>query len=170
MLRTFLQLQDPSNHEDLASRQQWNSFTDVDVDPSAVVLNCRIAKGKIGPGCVLVNVVAPEVDLEGCILVKVSTTKPVKGKGGLLYNVVEEKGEELRCDAVRADIFMPGGVHHKVYSDRSTDGGKAWKETLPKNSFSFEGIYKANQPLDVTQCTQEATFAHEAVGAKPWGK
>ena len=30
------------------------------------------------------------------------------GQGGLLYNVVEEKGEELRCDAVRADIFMPG--------------------------------------------------------------
>ena len=114
-------------------------------------------------------------------------------QGGLLYNAVEQRNSDLPCDAVRADVFMPGGVHHKIYSTPGTDGGKAsgwtrgwanhlgrkslcrseriplvwgpwiaafgcpkhfhvaslatwqvWKDTLPNNSYSFEGIYKAS--------------------------
>jgi len=160
-LRTFLGLESDSN-----GRQQWNTLGHVEVHPSAVVLNCRIGSGRIGPGSVLVNVVAPQVNVEQCILVKVSSMVPVFGKGGLLYNAVEQRSSDLPCDAVRADVFMPGGVHHKIYSTPSTDGGKVWKEKLSNNSYSFEGIYKANQPLDVLECTQEANTAHENVGNK----
>ncbi|CAK8989984.1 Uncharacterized protein SCF082_LOCUS2064 [Durusdinium trenchii] len=160
-LRRFLCLE-----TDRSQKQQWNSLEHVEVDPTAVVLNCRIGSGRIGPGSVLVNVVAPKVDVEMCILVKVSSAVPIFGKGGLLYNVVEERSSDLPCDNVRADVFMPGGVHHKVYSTPSTDGGKVWKEKLSSNSYSFEGIYKANQPLDVLRCTEEAQTAHENVGNK----
>jgi len=159
-LRRFLGL------ESSKGRQQWNTLEHVEVHPSAVVLNCRIGSGRIGPGSVLVNVVAPQVNVENCILVKVSSMVPIFGKGGLLYNAVEQRNSDLPCDAVRADVFMPGGVHHKIYSTPSTDGGKVWKDTLPNNSYSFEGIYKANQPLDVLECTQEANSAHENVGNK----
>ena len=34
-------------------------------------------------------------------------------------------------------------------------GGKAWKVQLQGNPLSFEGIYKANQHLDVGACTTE---------------
>lgn len=159
-LRRFLGL------ESSKGRQQWNTLEHVEVHPSAVVLNCRIGSGRIGPGSVLVNVVAPQVNVENCVLVKVSSMVPIFGKGGLLYNAVEQRNSDLPCDAVRADVFMPGGVHHKIYSTPSTDGGKVWKDTLPNNSYSFEGIYKANQPLDVLECTQEANSAHENVGNK----
>eukprot|EP00439_Symbiodinium_sp_Y106_P024247 s5997_g2.t4 len=166
-LRTFLRLQQPSLESDLSLRQQWNTLDGVTVDPTSVVLNCRIGAGKIGPGCVLVNVVAPTIDVENCILVKVSSSHPISGKGGLLYNVVEGgKGDTLPCDRVRADVFMPDGIHHKIYSTPSTDGGKVWKEKVQGNNFSFEGIYKANQPLDVSKCTEAANSSHDAVGNK----
>jgi len=166
-LRTFLRLQQPSLESDLSLRQQWNTLDGVTVDPTSVVLNCRIGAGKIGPGCVLVNVVAPTIDVENCILVKVSSSRPISGKGGLLYNVVEDgKGDTLPCDRVRADVFMPDGIHHKIYSTPSTDGGKVWKEKVQGNNFSFEGIYKANQPLDVSKCTEAANSSHDAVGNK----
>jgi hypothetical protein len=56
---------------------------------------------------VLVNVNAPSVDVEGCVLINVTSTRPIKGRGGLLYNVVDEAGgvEPLTCDAVRDDVF-----------------------------------------------------------------
>ncbi|CAE7654414.1 ABCG25, partial [Symbiodinium sp. CCMP2592] len=166
-LRTFLRLQQPSLESDLSLRQQWNTLDGVTVDPTSVVLNCRIGAGKIGPGCVLVNVVAPTIDVENCILVKVSSSRPISGKAGLLYNVVEDgKGDTLPCDRVRADVFMPDGIHHKIYSTPSTDGGKVWKEKVQGNNFSFEGIYKANQPLDVSKCTEAANSSHDAVGNK----
>lgn len=46
-------------------------------------------------------------------------------KDGLLYNVVNDSDDDLLCNAVRADVFMPGGVHHVMQSARSIDGGKA---------------------------------------------
>mmetsp|Transcript_18987 Transcript_18987/g.35610 ORF Transcript_18987/g.35610 Transcript_18987/m.35610 type:complete len:84 (+) Transcript_18987:2-253(+) len=61
---------------------------------------------------------------------------------------------------------MPDGIHHKIYSTPSTDGGKVWKEKVEGNNFSFEGIYKANQPLDVSKCTEAANAQHDAVGSK----
>ena len=57
-LRTFMKLGE--------KRQLHNSLgKGVSVDPTAVVLNCKIAAGRVGPNCVLVNVAAPSVDLEG---------------------------------------------------------------------------------------------------------
>jgi hypothetical protein len=107
---------------------------------------------------VLVNVNAPSVDVEGCVLINVTSTRPIKGRGGLLYNVVDEAGgvEPLTCDAVRddvfdnpnpnpnpnqvrADVFMPGGIKHVMHSSLATDGGTAWKVTLDGNPHSFEG-------------------------------
>ena len=71
----------------------------------------------------------------------------------------------LGCSAVRADVFMPG-EHLQMASDRETDGGKAWKVQLDGNPMSFEGVYKANQPLDVGECTALAVSAHAALRAK----
>jgi len=161
-LRTFMQLGE--------SRQVSNKLgAGVSVDPSSVVLNCNIGAGRIGPNCVLVNVAAPAVDVEGCVLMQTTSLAPIEGKGGLFYNVVDENtGGALACDAVRADVFMPGGVHHQVRSKLSIDGGKVWKKALDDlgNAFSFEGIYKQNQSLDVSECTAEGGAAHAAARGK----
>ena len=45
-------------------------------------------------------------------------------------------------------------------------GGKVWKEVVEGNPMSFEGVYKANQVLDVGECTALAAAAHKAARAK----
>jgi len=159
-LRTFMKLE--------PKRQLGNKLgKGVSVDPSAVVLNCKIGAGRIGPNAVLVNVVAPSVDVEGCVLVQTTSLSPIGGKAGLLYNACDTtEGSMLSCDEVRADVFMPGGVHHVMKSKRSIDGGKVWKQKLDFNPFSFEGIYKQNQTTDTTECSGEARKAHDAARAK----
>jgi len=141
------------------------------LDPGAVVLASKIGAGRVGPNSVLCNVVAPSVDVEGCVLMNVTSKTPIVGRNGLLYNVVNESAEgELPCSAVRADVFMPGGIHHVMNSTIETDAGKAWKlapdaegafASLKGNPMSFEAIYKTNGKLDVTECTNEARTAHK---------
>jgi len=153
-LRTFMKL----GQQRTASNALGKGVT---VHPSAVVLNCSIGAGRIGPNCVLVNVSAPSVDVEGCVLVQTTSLTPIVGKGGLLYNVVDDATSgELPCSKVRADVFMPGGVHHVMNSALDIDGGKAWKNTLEGNPHSFEGIYKANQTQDVSECVKQGAAAH----------
>jgi len=164
-LRTFLKLQPQGAPEsDASGRQQRNQLgAGLTVHPSAVVLNCRIGSGTIGAGCVLVNVTAPEVEVEAAILMSVTSAGPVRGKRGVLYNVVHEGSEPLSADAVRADVFQPGGKQIVVSSSIETDGGKAWKVTLPENAFSFEEVYKQNQKLDVSECQALGAAAHKRV-------
>ena len=64
-LRAFLRLDAPGTPGD--GRQQLSTLAPgVEVDSSSVVLNSKVNAGKIGPKCVLVNVHAPSVDVEGC--------------------------------------------------------------------------------------------------------
>jgi hypothetical protein len=168
LLRTFLKLQPVDAPEiDTSGRQQGNTLgAGVEVDPTAVVLNCRIGAGRIGAGCVLVNVTAPQVDLDEAILMGVTSVSPVEGKRGVLYNVVHESADEpLSASTVRADVFMSDGRHLPVKSSMATDGGKAWKQTLQGNELSFEGVYKANQALNVAECQKVSAAAHERVAA-----
>lgn len=156
-LRTFLGLE--------PTRQQANTGR-ATIDGSSVALKCAVGSGKVGKGCVLVNVAAPSIDVEDCILVNVTSSVPIVGRGGLLYNVVHEADSgTLECSAVRADVFF-GGKQLKMLSSRETDGGKAWKVQLEGNEMSFEGVYKANQPLDVGECTKVAMAAHATARAK----
>ena len=75
----------------------------------------------------------------------------------------EHEAQEVE-DAVRADVFMEG-KQHVINSALSIDGGKAWKQQLHGNPMSFEGVYKANQKLDVSACNEEAAAAHRAARA-----
>jgi len=167
-LRVFLKLQGMTT--------QASTLVGTTVAPGAVVLNCKLGGGKVDAKSVLCNVVAPSVDIEGCVLVNVTSSTPIVGRNGMLYNVVHGGDGELKAvdGAVRADVFMPGGVQHVMNSSLATDGGKAWKKapdegTFPaikSNPMSFEGIYKANQKTDVSECTNEALSAHKRMRLK----
>ena len=166
-LRVFLKLQGMTT--------QASTLVSTTAAPGAVVLNCKLGGGKIDAKSVLCNVVAPSIDVEGCVLVNVTSSTPIVGRNGMLYNVVHGGPGELKAvdGAVRADVFMPGGVQHVMNSSLATDGGKAWKKAPDEGAFpaiagnpmSFEGIYKANGPLDVTECTNEALNAHKSLRA-----
>ena len=166
-LRTFMRLHAGDGADTSSRRQECSLGAGTTLDSSAVMLKCSIGSGRVGKGCVLVNVAAPSVDVDDVILMNVSSTVPITGRGGLLYNVVHTTAEgELDASAVRADVFAPGGGHLQMRSERSIDGGKAWKQTLEGNPLSFEGVYKANQVLNVGECAEVAAAAHAAARAK----
>lgn len=166
--RTFMYLHaDGAPREDTSGRKKGNQLADsVTIDPTAIVVNCKLGGGTVGPKCVLVNVTAPSIEAKESVLMCVSSSVPVSCSGAVLYNVVEDTEASLVCNGVRADVFMPGGQHHKMKSALSIDGGKAWKEVVEGNPMSFEGIYKANGVLDVAECSAEAQKVHKAVSSK----
>ena len=137
-------------------------------DESAVLLKCALGGGTVGKGCVLVNVSAPYVELEDCILVNVTSLVPIKGKAGLLYNVVHQASDGVldASNTVRADVFTPLDSPLEMRSKPSIDGGQVWKEIVQGNLLSFEDVYKKNLVLDVGECTALATAAHTAARAK----
>lgn len=161
-----------------APRVQASQLGPVNTAPSACVLGCAFRGGHIGPRAVLVNVKAPYVDVDDCVLVNVSSLRPIIGRGGVLYNVVdEEKAGNLSCGdgAVRADVFVPeranmlprlGSVasrHLLVHSAMDVDGGKAWKLKLPRNLFSFEEVHAINKDVDVIAAQEVAARMHAQI-------
>ncbi|KAJ1623264.1 hypothetical protein T492DRAFT_1056129 [Pavlovales sp. CCMP2436] len=159
-------------------RVQSSSLGPVNVARSACVLGCTFRGGSIGARAVLVNVKAPYVDVDDCVLVNVSSNRPIYGRGGVLYNVVDaEVDGKLSCDAahVRADVFVPetanllprlGSVasrHLKVHSGMEVDGGKAWKVRLPGNELSYEEIHALNKDVDVRAAQEAAARQHKAI-------
>ena len=154
-LRAFLELEPP---------QQASSVGATTVAPTALVVSYQIGKeGRRQLGA------RQRVGAVGRRRGRHPDERDVEAadreQGGLLYSVVDaESAGELRCDAVRADVFMEG-KQHVINSALSIDGGKAWKQQLDGNPMSFEGVYKANQKLDVSTCNEEAAAAHRAARA-----
>jgi hypothetical protein len=160
------------------TRVQASELGPVNVEAGACVLNCAFRGGHIGKRAVLVNVHAPYVDVDDCVLVNVSSLRPIYGRGGVLYNVVDpEAAGRLSCDdkAVRADVFVPeragllprlgpqAGAHMQVHSSMDTDGGKAWKVVLPNNEMSFEQIHALNRDVDVALAQEAAAKGHASI-------
>jgi hypothetical protein len=156
-------------------RVQASEVSTVNLSTGACVLNCAFRGGFIGQNAVLVNVKAPYVDVDDCVLVNVSSLRPILGRGGVLYNVVDdETSGTLSCDhgAVRADVFVPervnalprlgtvGGRHLQLHSSMDTDGGKAWKVKLPQNELSFEQMHELNKGVEVAVAQETAAREH----------
>lgn len=162
-------------------RVQASELGPVNTAPNACVLGCAFRGGHIGARAVLVNVKAPYVDVDDCVLVNVSSLRPIIGRGGVLYNVVDEElAGNLSCDsdAVRADVIVPeranmlpvlGSVasrHLVVHSAMDVDGGKAWKVRLPNNLHSYEEIHAINKDVDVIAAQKAAASMHASIAQK----
>lgn len=159
-LRTFLGIQKRQQHNTLGST--------VAVHPDAVVLNCNIQTGSIGPSAVLVGIHAAHVNLDNCVAMN-CTAKSISGSTGVLYNVVDESTEGIIMeeDAVRADVFVcekkEGNKKYSMRSSISIDGGKAWKKSLFERQPSFEAIYKLNGGCCIMESQLHAQEEHTRV-------
>jgi len=158
-----------------ANRVQQSDVGPVAIASTAVVLGCSIRGGTVGPHAVLVNVNAPYVDVDDVVLVNVSSHRPIVGKKGVLYNVVDTDKAGSLCAGggeVRADVFVPGqgqqvpegspapGRQIVIRSTLDTDGGKAWKQKLAMNEYSFEGVHTLNKDVDVSRAQELAASLH----------
>jgi len=164
----------------MTPRVQASDVGPVAVASGAAILGCSLRGGFVGPSSVLVNVKAPYVDVDNVVLVNVTSHRPIVGRHGCLYNVVDEDSDGvLGCDggAVRADVFIPERVQALprlgvatgrnliVRSTLATDGGKAWKTEVEGNAYSFEDVYNINKDVDVTAAQEEAAQAHRHLAA-----
>ena len=73
------------------------------------------------------------------------------------------RGPRLR--EVVTDFFMEDGTKHRQRSTTAVDGGKAWKEAVEGNKFSFEQVYKMNLATDVSKTADLAAAAHADLAA-----
>jgi len=143
-----------------------------EVDPASVVSASRVGAGKIS-GSAVCGVSAGEVSAEGAVLVNVCAKKVVAAKGAILYNVVDgsEEGIVLAENEVRVGVFTldPGRPYFEMRSNQlEVDGGKAFKQKVCSNEFSFQEVYDLNRGADVTACAAAAA-AEYAKCAKACG-
>jgi hypothetical protein len=94
-----------------------------------------------------------ELDCDGSILVNVTAVK-VRGKGLVLYNVVDAspEGLDLEDGTVLCDVFLPTPAPGRLLRMRSGEdvcGGQSWAEKVRGNEMSFSEVYRMNRALDL---------------------
>ncbi|KAH8078464.1 hypothetical protein JL720_9656 [Aureococcus anophagefferens] len=112
------------------------------VDDKSCLSDVRVAAGTCHKS-VAAAVTAGTVELDGAVLV----------------NVTASAGE------VVTDVFMEDGTKHRQRSTTAVDGGKAWKEAVEGDKFSFEQVYKMNLATDVSKTADLAAAAHADLAA-----
>ena len=114
---------------------------------------------------VLAHVACADVAADGAVLVNVTAASVVAAPGAVAYNVVEDGPLVLKAGEVVTDVFMEDGTKHRQRSTTAVDGGKAWKEAVEGNKFSFEQVYKMNLATDVSKTADLAAAAHADLAA-----
>jgi len=137
-------------------------------DKASCIVKASVKKGTVKTS-VLAKVTAAEVDVEDSVLVNCTFKGKIKGKGLVLYNVVDEseEGLDFADGAVRADVFGCDG-HDKIVMNSTvgTHGGNEWKNVMEGNEHSFEGVHTLNQKVDLRASSEAASKAHaKAAGA-----
>ena len=104
----------------------------------------------------LVPLSLPPEQVEDCMMINCTIKGGVRGKGFIMYNVVDNTGDiiEMAPGDVRADVFSVPDKHTPMRTNfLTTDSGKAWKEELEfpaagggamLRQDSFEAIYNQN--------------------------
>jgi hypothetical protein len=140
LLRQFLGL------DQSGSRVLNSTVNSATVDDIAYVFSSKIGTGNIKES-LLTNVAAASIDAEGAIIVNCASAKSiVAGKGAILYNLIDESGEGIVAEAgqVIVGVTDESGKSFALKSRIDIDGGKAWKDCLDMNIFSFEDVHKKN--------------------------
>ncbi len=162
-----LKLTFPDNPEAMAmaqffrinSRQQDSRLgTEIKIDANSLVCSSRIESGSV-KNSILIGVNARHVEVENAIIIQV-TASSITGNKILLYNVVEQGNVALSDGQIRADVFIPFTQHIEMVSDWSRDGGKDWEIVLPRNTLSYDDIYKRNSAVDILVAETFATMEH----------
>mmetsp|Transcript_28749 Transcript_28749/g.62977 ORF Transcript_28749/g.62977 Transcript_28749/m.62977 type:complete len:534 (-) Transcript_28749:321-1922(-) len=133
------------------------------VDGKSIVLSSHMGAGKV-TNSVCASVAVADLDVEDCLLVNVKAKK-VKGKGLVLYNVVDdsEEGIVLEDGDVRVNVFMPGKEKIVMKSNVSIDGGKVFKTKMDINPYSYNEVYQMNGAVDVCEAKRLLDQAADAL-------
>ena len=130
----------------------------------AVVTDCAFPEttAKVSAS-VLANVhVAGAVEAKGAVLVNVSARSVKAGPGCILYNVCSNEDIVMADGDVRVGVFTEDAAapYFEMKSRIDIDSGKAFKDTLPGNTRSFQDVYDLNADADCAACTRLGQQAH----------
>lgn len=159
LLRQFLGLD--------ATTRQWDSVVSASavIDDVSYLFASRIGGGHITES-LLSNVAAPSIEANGAIIVNCASSKSiVAGKGAILYNLIDDKGEGIVAEAgqVIVGVTDESGNSFPLQSRMDIDGGQAWKECLPMNSSSFEDVHKKNFNANIGEISRMRQEKFQAV-------
>ena len=141
------------------------------VDETSYVIASKVGAGSINKSLVA-NVTTPQLDCDGAIVVNCVAKKIKAGKGAILYNLLDESGEGIVAEAGQVKVGLsktePDGTisfDHVLRSRMDIDGGKAWKQKLEMNEFSFEDVHKQNKDADIGSISAARKAAFERLAA-----
>ena len=156
-----------------ADEHQVNSTVGAaaNVDETSYMIASKVGAGSINKSLVA-NVTTPQLDCDGAIIVNCVAKKIKAGKGAILYNLLDESGEGIVAEAGQVKVGLsksePDGTisfNHVLQSRMDIDGGKAWKQKLEMNEFSFEDVHKQNKDADIGSISAARKAAFERLAA-----
>ncbi len=124
----------------------------VKVDDKSLISSCKIKSGSVAES-VIAGVVAPEVEINGAIVVNCTAKKIVAPKNCILYNIIDDSEEGIIASEgdVIVAVTEEDGKTMILKSKHSICGGKAWKEKVVGNEMTFEEVMVKNFNSNVTE-------------------
>ena len=137
----------------VTGKQMHSKISDaVKVDDKSFISSCKIGSGSINES-VIAGVEAPEVDINGAIVVNCTAKKIVAPKNCILYNIIDESDEGIVASEgdVIVAVTEEDGKMMQLRSKHSICGGKAWKQKVEGNDMTFEEVMFKNFGSNVTE-------------------
>lgn len=112
---------------------------------SSMISSCSIKSGDV-KGSVLACVYTNELSAEGAIIVNCTAKKITAGKGSILYNLIDDSEEGIVANDgdVIVSVTDESGDMMELRSKNTICGGKAWKQKVEGNDYTFEEIMIKN--------------------------
>lgn len=129
-LREFFQITKPT-------------YPSLDIDPSSVLINCSIGKGRIR-NSVLVNVVADEINIEDSVLIGAGAQK-ISSYQSLGYKIRDRQQINLSKGSVRSDWFNPRTNEWVILETTKERCGKEdWEQLIGNNAYRWSEVEMIN--------------------------
>jgi hypothetical protein len=160
LLRQFLGL-------DMTTRQWESAVGTAAIDATSYVFLSKLGAGSVNDSLVS-NVAAASIEADGAIIVNCASSKSiVAGKGAILYNLVDDKGEGIVAEPgqVIVGVTDESGDSFQLKSRMDIDGGQAWKECLAMNTMSFEDVHKKNFNANIGEISRKRKEKFDAVAS-----
>jgi hypothetical protein len=143
----------------VTSKRMYSEIDEaVTVDDKSLISSSKIKSGSVS-NSVVAGVEAPDVTIDGAIVVNCVAKKIVAPKNCILYNIIDDSEEGIVASEgdVIVSVTEESGEMMELRSKHSICGGKAWKEKVAGNQMTFEEVMYKNFNSNVTAIEKKRT-------------
>lgn len=111
------------------------------------------------------QVATKELNADDAIIVNCVAPKISAGKGCILYNLISDEEITAEDGQVMVAVTNEAGESFVLNSRMDIDGGKAWKNVVEGNEFSFEQVHKNNKEANIGKIDKERLEHYKKVAS-----